>query len=190
MNRILGLSLALIMLVGLIGIHAFAYFFIKEPSSRSFVVGTLALKTNDADGVSQTLYATNMSAGDTAGPSTIALKNVGTANGATLDIAFSYTESDGSPNSVNKTADAVAALMEVTTLNYGGSSLLSSISDNNSNGYKDVYDLKNSSNLTGLSGIAASATKSFDIAVRLRGETGNDFQADGINVTMAFALKQ
>ncbi len=190
MKKIVGLSLALVMVVGMIGIETFAYFSDTETSSGSqLVAGTLDLKTNDTDGVSQTLYATNMSPGATLGPSTITLKNDGTTDGATLDIVFSYVESDGSPNSVNKTADEVAAMMEVITLNYGGSSLLSSISDINSNGYKDVYDLKNY-DLTGQSGIAASATKDFVISVRLRSETGNDFQSDGITIAMTFTLNQ
>ncbi len=190
MKKIVGLSLVLIMVIGIIGVETLAYLTDTENSSgNSLAAGTLDLRTNDADGVSQTLYAANMSFGDTVGPSTITLKNDGTTNGATLDIVFSYTESDGSPNSVNKTADEMAAMMEAITLNYGGSSLLGSISDINSNGYRDVYDLKNSS-LTGQSGIAASATKNFDISLRLRSETGNDFQVDGITITMTFTLKQ
>ncbi len=190
MKKVVGLSLALIMVIGMIGVETFAYFTDTETSSGNLLAaGTLDLKTNDADGVSQTLYTTNMSPGATLGPYTITLKNAGTTDGATLDIVFSYVESDGSPNSANKTADEVAAMMEVITLNYGSSNLLSSISDNNSNGYKDVYDLKNY-NLTGLSGITASATKDFVISVRLRSETGNDFQSDGITITMTFTLKQ
>ena len=191
MNKILGLSLALVMVVGLIGGETFAYFINSEPTSNSFVSGSLTLKTNDSDGVSQTLYAASMSPGAATGPSTITLKNAGTADGATLDIVFSYAESDGSPNTVNKSADDVAALMEVITLTYGSSDLLGIIDDlnNNNNGYKDVYDLNNSG-LTGLSGIAASATKDFIISVRLRSEAGNDFQADGIAITMTFTLKQ
>ena len=190
MKKILGLSLALIVAVGMTGIGTFAYFTDNENSSgNQLAAGTLDLKTNDADGVTQTLYATNMSPGATAGPSTITLENAGTADGATLDIVCSYAESDGSPNTVNRTADEVAALMEVITLDYGGSSLLSGIIDLNSNGHKDVYDLENS-DLTGLGGIAASATKNFDVSVRLRSDTGNDFQADGISMTMTFTLKQ
>ncbi len=190
MKKIVGLSLALIIVIGMAGVETFAYFTdIETSSGNQQLMGTLDLSTNDADGVSQTLYTTNMSPGATIGSSNVTLKNTGTTNGATLDIVFSYAESDGSPNSVGKTADEVAALIEVITLNYGGSSLLSSISDNNTNGYKDVYDLKHS-NLTGLSGIAALATKDFVISVRLRSETGNDFQSDGINITMTFTLKQ
>ena len=86
-------------------------------------------------------------------------------------------------------ADDTAATMEVTALNYGGSSLLSSISDSNSNGYIDMYDLNNAS-LSGLSGIAASATKDFQITAQLRSDTNANFQSDGIIVTMTFTLNQ
>lgn len=190
MKKVLVLSLALIIVVGITGVATYAYFADTETSSNSrLVAGTLDLKTDDADGVSQTLYATGMSPGATAGPAAINLKNDGTAGGATLDIAFSYAESDGSPNSVDKTADAVAAMMEVVALDYEGASLLGGISDLNGNGYKDVFDLKNS-DMTGQSGIAASATKVFNIAVQLRSETANDFQADGVAMTITFTLRQ
>jgi hypothetical protein len=110
-------------------------------------------------------------------------------DGSTLDIAFSYVENDGSPNSVDKSADDTAAMMEVTTLTYGGSDILSSVSDGNTNGYEDIQDLKNA-DLTSQSGINASATKDFVITVQLRSDTGNDFQDDGITVTMTFTLNQ
>ena len=189
MKKILGLSLVLVVVIGIIGIGTFAYFTgIDTSSGNSFVSGTLELKTNNLEGVTQTLYATGMSPGATVGPSTITLKNVGTSNGTTMDIVFSYAESDGSPNIVNKTADEVAAVMEVTNLDYGGSNILGSVSDHNSNGYIDIYDLKNA-DLTGLIGLDAGASKDFDISVQLRNTTGSEFQADGINLTMTFTLK-
>ena len=189
MKKIFGLSLVLIAVVGIIGVATFAYFTDNANSSgNSFVSGTLNLTINDTGGVTRTLYATGMSPGATVGPSTITLKNTGTVNGATLDIVFSYTESDASPP-VNKTADEVVAVIEFTTLNYGGTNLLSRISDINGNGYIDLYDLKNT-NLTGAPGLDAGASKNFDISAQLRSETGNDFQDNGINITMAFTLEQ
>jgi predicted ribosomally synthesized peptide with SipW-like signal peptide len=190
MKKIFGLSLVLILAVGIIGVATFAYLTDNETSSgNSFVSGTLDLTINDTGGVTQTLYATGMSPGATVGPSTLTLKNTGTINGSTLDIVFSYAESDGSPNVVNMTADELAAVIEVTTLDYGGTNLLSGISDSNSNGYIDIYDLMKA-NLTALIGLDAGASKSFDISVHLRSETGNDFQNDGINITMTFTLEQ
>jgi len=190
MKKIIGLSLVLIIAVALSGIGTFAYLTDHAASSgNSFVAGTLDLKTNDADGVTQTLYAVGMSPGATVNSPSITLKNTGTVNGTTLDIVFSYMPSDGSPNTVDKTVDDTAATIEVITLNYGGSSLLTGVVDSNLNGYFDLSDLKNA-NFTGRSGLNAGASKNFDISIRLRSETANDFQGDGIAVTMTFTLKQ
>ncbi len=190
MKRILGLTIAFMLLIGMVSIGTWAYFSDTETSTgNQLTAGTLDLKTDDVDGVTQTLLASNMAPGDTVGPQTITLKNIGSINGANLTLAFSYTETDNSPNPIDMSANATAANIEVTTLNYGGSSLLSSVSDNNSNSYKDIEDLKNA-DLSGQSGINASASQEFEIAVQLRTSTGNAFQADGINVTMSFTLNQ
>jgi spore coat-associated protein N len=190
MKKIVGLSLALILIIGMMSAATYAFFVDTETSSANqLVAGTLDLKTNNVDGVSQTLYATAMAPGDTAVSSVLILENNGTTDGGTIDIVFSYKESDGNPNSVDKTADEVAAVMEITSIHYASSSLLGEIDDINSNGYPDVEDLKNT-DLTGLSGITAASTQNFDISVTLRSDTGNDFQADGIDVTMTFTLKQ
>ena len=190
MKTIFGLTIAFILAVGMVGVGALAYFTDTETSAgNQLTAGTLDLKTDDADGVSETLYATNLAPGDTVGPSTIQLKNSGNVDGSTLDIEFSYVETDGSPNLVDKSASDTAAMMEVTTLDYGGSDLLGSVSDSNGNGYEDIEDLKNE-DLSGQSGIDASATENFEIAVQLRSETSDDFQADGITLTMTFTLNQ
>lgn len=191
MKKIIGLTIAFMLLIGMAGIGTWAYFSDVEASTgNQMTAGTLDLKTNDVDGVSQTLFATNMAPGDTVGPETITLKNIGSVDGSTLDLAFSYINNDRIPNPAPMTADATAALLEVTVLNYDGSSLLGSISDGNSNTWTDIEDLKNA-DLSGQSGIGALASKDFQIAVQLRGvETGNDFQSDGITVTMTFTLNQ
>jgi len=193
MKRIFGLTIALMLLIGMSGIGTWAYFSDVETSTgNTMTAGTLDLKTDDVDGVSQTLLANNLAPGDTVGPATIILKNVGNIAGANVTLAFSYIENDGSPNPVNMSSDNTAAMIEVTTLNYGGSPVLGSVSDNNTggpNGYKDIEDLKKA-DLSGLSGIGASATKDFEIAVQLRTSTDNDYQADGINITMTFTLNQ
>ena len=192
MKKILGLTIVAMLLIGMTGIGTWAYFSDVETSTGNILTaGTLDLTTNDADGVSQTLLATNMAPGDTVGPETITLKNTGSVGASSLDLAFSYVENDGSTNPVNMSADATAAQLEVTVLNYGGSSILGSVSDSQTipNGYIDIEDLKNA-DLSGQGGIDASASKVFEIAVQLRTSTGNDFQADGITVTMTFTLNQ
>ncbi|MFC1847274.1 TasA family protein [Chloroflexota bacterium] len=189
MKRILGLTIAFILLIGMSGIGTWAYFSDVETSSGNVLAaGTLDLKTDDVDGVTKTLLATNMAPGDNLTGS-ITLKNNGSVAGATVDLAFSYVESDSSPNPVDMSANATAAIVEVLVLDYDGSSLLGSVSDNNSNTYKDVEDLKNA-DLSGQSGIAASDSKDFEITVKLRDNADKNSQADGIIVTMTFTLNQ
>ena len=190
MKRILGLTIAFLLLIGMAGIGTWAYFSDVEASTGNILAaGTLDLKTDDVDGVSQTLLAMNMEPGDTVGPETIILKNIGSVEGSSLDLSFTYVDSDSSRNPIDMSANATAAIIEVTKLNYDGESLLGSVSDNNTNGYKDVEDLGNA-DLSGQSGITASAIKNFEIAVRLRSDADKNFQADGINISMTFILNQ
>ena len=192
MKKILGLTMVFVLLIGMGCIGTLAYFVNTETSSNNtFAAGTLDLKTDNVDGVSQTLLATNMTPGDTVGPETIILNNTGSVGGSTLDLAVSYVESDSGTNPTNKSADETAATIEVTTLKYGGASILTSVSDSQTipNGYIDIEDLK-SADLSGLDGIGASANKSFEIAVTLRADTGSEFQDDGITITMTFILNQ
>ncbi len=190
MKKILGLMISVLLLVGMVGIGTWAYFSDVETSTGNILAaGTLDLKTNDADGVSQTLFATNMEPGDTIGPESITLKNAGSVAGSTLNLAFTYVESDASSNPVNKSADDTAAMIEVTILKYDGFSILASIMDNNTNGYRDIQDLKNT-DLSGQSGISASTSKEFEIVVKARDSLGGDYQADGITITMTFTLNQ
>jgi hypothetical protein len=150
---------------------------------------TLDLKTDDADGTSQTLYDTAIIPGNGVGPGTIILKNAGSTTGATLDISFSYVNNDGSPNSVEMTADETAAIFEVPTLSYDGTNLLTGVSDLNLNGYKDIQDVANA-DLSGQSGLIAGATKNFTIEVVTDNLTSPDFANDGITLTMNFKLNQ
>jgi len=189
MKKILGLTMAFMLLISMGGIGTWAYFQDTETSTGNvFAAGTLDLKTNDVDGVIQTLYASNLKPGDNASGS-ITLKNSGSVAGSTLDLAFSYVESDSSPNPAGMSADATAAVIEVTTLDYGTDDLLDPvINDFQPNGYTDIEDLKNA-DLAG-QGIDASGTKDFTITVQFRGDAGHDFQSDGINITMTFTLNQ
>ncbi len=189
MKKILGLTIAFMLLIGMGGIGTWAYFQDTETSTGNvFAAGTLDLKTDDVDGVTQTFLTTNMAPGDSVS-GTITLKNTGSVAGASLDLVFSYANSDYSPNPAPMSADATAAVIEVTTLNYDGFPLLGGVSDGNSNSYIDMQDLKNA-NLAGQTGIGASATKDFTITVQVRAGTSGDFQSDGINITMTFILNQ
>ncbi len=191
MKKILGLTIAFMLLISMGGIGTWAYFQDTETSTGNvFAAGTLDLKTDDVDGVTQTLYASNLKPGDSVSGS-ITLRNAGSVAGSTLDLAFTYVENDDIPNLVDRSADDTAAMIEITTLDYGIEDLLllPAISDYQPNGYTDIEDLKNA-NLTGQTGIGALSTKDFTIMVQLRGDTSSDFQSDGITITMTFTLNQ
>jgi len=162
----------------------------NEASTADQVVsGTLDLKTDDADGVSQTLYHTAIVPGDSAGPGTIVLKNAGSTSGSSLDISLSYVESDGSPNTINMSVNQTAALFEVTTLSYDSTDLLAIVSDDNDNSYIDIQDVTNA-DLSGQSGLAAGATKNFTIEITTDSGIWWGYYSDGIAITMNFILNQ
>lgn len=183
---------------------AYAWFSDTEQSTNNQITaGTLDLKTNDADGVTATLSATTMKPSDTQGPSTITLRNVGSINGATLDIDISYSESDNetldndtsfefaainNPSLYEKTADEFADELVVDTLTYEGANLLTGITDTDADGI-DMKEVA-AADLTGQSGLNASQTKDFVIQVTLKSGLGNEFQADGIDITITFTLNQ
>src|SRR4030067_357866 len=79
-------SVALVIIAGHIGVTRSSLVDTEDASGNQAAVGALDLKTNDIDGVSQTLYATSMLPGNTIGPSTIHLRNAGSKNSSTLDL--------------------------------------------------------------------------------------------------------
>ncbi len=192
MKKILGLTIAFMLLIGMGGIGTWAYFQDTETSTGNVLAaGTLDLKTDTLDGVTQTLYAINLKPGDSVSGS-ITLKNAGTVDGSTLDLVFSYGENDDIPNPVPMSADATAAMIEITTLNLGVRvpSLLSYVSEGtNANGWIDMQDLTEA-DLTGQAGINSGSSEDFVITVQLRAGTSGDFLSDGINITMTFTLNQ
>ena len=189
-KKVVGLTIAVLLVTGMISIGTWAFFSDSQTVTNNVMAaGTLDLKTDNADGMSHTLYATDMQPGETIGPDYIVLKNSGSLDGSSLDMSFSYYENDSSPNPVNMTANQTAAVIEVIELKYGGVSILGNVTDTNSNGYRDIQDLANT-DLTGLSGIAASSSKDFEIIIRPRSDASKQFQADGITITMNFTLHQ
>lgn len=190
LKKIAGLTIAALLVSGMMTIGAWAYFSdVETASGNVMMAGTLDLKTNDADGVNQTLFATNMRPGETIGPEYIVLKNSGTIAATSLAMAFVYLENDSGANPVDKTANQTAAMIELITLNYSGSSILGSVIDTNVNGYKDIQDLMDTT-FSGLTGIGAGSTQEFEIVIKPRSSTPKEFQADGITITMNFTLNQ
>ena len=190
-KKILGLIIVLLLMAGMSGLSTWAFFTDMETSSASVLAaGTLDLKTDDQDGVSQTLIATDIKPGDIVGPEIIVLKNVGSLESSNIDISFSYIENDFNSNPADMSADDTASFFIVKILEYGEADILTKVDDHNSNGCVDVFDLAATSNLIGLPGIASGATKNFEIAVQLSEDVTGQYQSDGIDITMTFSLKQ
>jgi predicted ribosomally synthesized peptide with SipW-like signal peptide len=189
MKKIIGLILALMLVIGLACAGAYAYFVDTESSTGNELrAGTLDLTTDGGNGVSQTLFNTSLAPGDTVGLETIGLTNAGSIDGTSLTISFSYTENDGPRNVVPMTADQTAGQLHVTTLEYAGSSLIGTILDANQNQVPDLFDLMVSG--LSLTGIAAGNTEDFVIGVTFNEDASNDYQSDGINLTITFYLNQ
>jgi predicted ribosomally synthesized peptide with SipW-like signal peptide len=196
-KKIIGLLILAFIMLGVVSTATFANFNDSESSSKNkLAAGTFDLRTNGVNSVTATLININVKPNNAVNGSTIQLSNAGLINGATLNISFSYIESDNASQNgtPNMTADQVAAVLQVTALSYDTINLLAlPLTDTNSNGYIDVQDLINAINtakMSLLSGLNAGATKLFNISVLLRDGISNDFQGDGINITMTFTLNQ
>jgi len=186
-----GLSMVSILIFGMMGTMTWGFFSDNEHAANNLLTaGTLDLKLNDADGVTLILNAPQLKPNNSVGPATIALHNAGLAGASALDLVCGYTESDGAQNNTsNVSADDTAAVMEVTTLTYGGADLLGGIVDVNANTYVDIKDLSQA-NLAGQRGLAANESKDFIIAVKMRDGIDNNFQGDGVDITITFNLRQ
>src|SRR4030043_2257546 len=101
-KKISGLVIVLLLMAGMSVISTWAFFIdVEASSSNVLTAGTLDLKTDDQDGVSQTLIATNMRRGDIVGPEKITLKNSGSLTSSSIDISFPYIEDDTTPNPID-----------------------------------------------------------------------------------------
>ena len=209
MKRILGLTVTVLIVMGLVGGGTWAYFSDPETSTGNIVTaGTLDLRTDDVNGVAATLFTENLKPGayvPTAANATITLKNEGTIDGGSLDITVAYVETDNATQeaiiagdtdlSGNLTADQYATGLTLTIFDYDGTNLITSanISDENGNSRVDIHDLKAASDankLVGLAGLTASASKDLNIRVQLDSSANNTFMADGITTTFTFTLQQ
>lgn len=195
MKGILFSLIVIFLMATLIGGGIYAFFSdVEQSTDNSFTAGTLDLKTNGADGVTATITATCMKPGDRmpeSGNASVNLTNVGNIDGSTLDINFTYVECDGqNPTEfpANMTADDFADELLVVVLTYDGTDLLSGISDVDGDG-KDMKEVAGA-DLTGQAGINAGLSKDFGIAVQLNASVGNNYQADGIDMTITFTLNQ
>ena len=199
MKKILGLSVAAMMIMALVGGGTWAYFSDPETSTGNILTaGTMDLKTNTTDGETATLTLTGLKPGQSIGTGTVTLTNGGTVDGSSLDINISYIEDASEPTeptdsdlSTELDADDFAEMVQVNTLTYDSLDLLLSVTEDgaDSNTFKDLKEVA-AATLTGQAGITTIESKDFVITLTLHADADNDFMADGVDVTFTFTLQQ
>jgi predicted ribosomally synthesized peptide with SipW-like signal peptide len=204
LERIIGLSLAAILIAGLAIGGTWAYLTDTETSNNNGIAaGTLEMKTSVngsggpyTNGVTQTLVCSNLKPGRTITATTIQLENVGSTSGGSVNISLSYVAANAANVPVLMTPDQLAGVLQITVLNYDSRSILSLLSTATANGgdgnsYIDLYDMKNeASRLAGLGGLNPGQIRPFDITVQMVSGASNNFVGNGLNITITFTLNQ
>jgi predicted ribosomally synthesized peptide with SipW-like signal peptide len=212
-KKILGLSIAALLITALVAGGTWAFFSDTETSSNNqFSAGTLNLKLSDSDqtdvdGVTASFGGSTLKPGDTVGPSTVTLKNTGTITANHVDIKFQNTVTDNSSYDVADLGTNIAdmsTVLTVSALSYGSTNLLTqTVPGTFDNAYIEAAD--NAGNNDGIitlnelnnviiQGLAAPAanngTSVFSITVTIATTVGNGIQGDLVDVTVTFGLYQ
>ncbi len=175
-----------------LGYGTFAYFLDQETSvGNLFGAATLDLKTDDVDGVSGTIGASNFAPGDTATGSLV-LKNAGGLS-TNIDLDFKATinvvdDVDAPAGGPCSSADQMDKYITITTLDYGGIDLLAQILDGDGDGRISLDDLEAHGAFVDLAQPGAGTT--LTIAVLFAPEAPNCNQADSVDMTLIFQLAQ
>jgi predicted ribosomally synthesized peptide with SipW-like signal peptide len=199
MRKILGLTIAALLVIGLAGVGTWAYFSDVETSSgNELVAGTLDL-TPDTPGAFITSLTDLVPEADNA-EQQIEVTNAGSidASSMDIDITITATDVDDTPLSPDGTGTAMtpaefAEALKVETLTWLGGDLLSGISENGTDGnnYIDLAEVA-SADLTSQTGLDAGSpgTLAIDFTLDPNDDYGNDPQGDGCEIEVEFTLNQ
>lgn len=181
-----GLSVGVAGASGVTAGGTLAWFRDVEAGRNSIQAGTLNLEFGSGSSLDLT---TDLSPGSSIS-SSVELTSPGTLAGW-LDIDVSYKDSggDADPNQVAKE-------LEVSTLDYGGTDLLTQVSHFNTNGIKDLEDLAKNNQTSGettandLIDLADPGNGTlFEIELTLQNGT-NNLAGNSIEITVTFYLNQ
>lgn len=212
MKKIIGLSTVALMLAALVAWSTVAFFRDTEASTdNTFSAGTLDLKLSDSnesdqDGVTASFGGSDLKPGDSVGPSTITLKNVGSLAADHVDIKFERTVTDNPSYDAGDLGPNIADMsteLTVSSLSYAGTNLLETSGGDFVN--PDIEAADNAGNNDGtitlneLNGVVVQSltapaprggTAAFSITVAVAGSASNGIQGDEANVTVTFGLFQ
>ncbi len=211
MNKKILISLSVIGVIAAIAIGGtIAYFQDVETSTgNTFSAGTFDLKirgsgTSYQDNMGPIWTISDIKPGDSVVSREFNFKNTGSIVGDHMEITCDYSvdetanpvESDTDP-STDDHPKKMAKNFTITTLMIrkdGGNdtNLLSSLTDWNINGRKDLQDLKEAgiNNVTPVPQPNEASYTTVSMGVELNELAGNDFQGDTFDLTMIFTLNQ
>ncbi|GGN22781.1 hypothetical protein GCM10009021_25480 [Halarchaeum nitratireducens] len=120
----------------------------------------------------------------------VTISNLGDLDG-TADLNVTYTERDANGSTADGTdisADETAKLLDITTLQYGGLSIIKYINDRDGDGTKTLYDLAQSE--VNLGTLDASESQRFSVTLTVNESSENTFRNDGLNATFNVTVTQ
>jgi spore coat-associated protein N len=211
MKKIIGLSIAAIIVIALAGVGTFAFFSDTEVSAtNTFSAGTLDLKVsndsiNYADGVTTTWGGTNLSPGAAAISGHVDLKNAGTVAAQHTEVKFTNTVTNAvTPTEIGADDLDISTHINVQVLSYDGTDLLAYSAGQFTNSVIQAADLAgnhdgkitlnelNSRKLsfTNVPTPNGAAVKQLLMTVQLDSATGNGNQGDSVTTLVDFGLFQ
>jgi len=203
-KKILGLTLAVVLVIGLVAGGTWALFSDTETTGDNiFQAGTIDL-TIGGTGATGVNF-TNMKPGDTA-TATIVVTNVGTLPGS-LYASSGYVENDmANAPTPDMTADDFAKMLLITAFTADTVDILAAIPDVDADSRITVYDMVNDTTgatVTGYSDPAsghgwfsydtdmtAAEVHTYVLTLQFDINADNDYQGDGITWTFEFLLTQ
>jgi len=202
MKKILGLTVATLLVIVMVGGGTWAYFSDTETSaSNSLTAGTLDLNIDSGDTAVTTFAVTNVVPGDS-GNGSNTLANVGDLNGE-LDIQFSTItnipgagggEYEGGSGELGANAE-IAVYIDVDQSGDWSSGDIGLKSDDTTYSNPtaldyDAIDNYNSAIWDEVETMATSTADDFVILWRVATSVGNDIQGDSVSFDVTFTLEQ
>lgn len=187
-HKILLSGLAIFSALVFTGAATFAFFSdVGTSNDNVFAAGTLDLKLSDDTPETDMDNVTASFGGTAMAPSSsvtgqLRLKNSGTIIADHAEVIITNNNSD--------TVTPLDRVLEITTLNYDGTSVLGQLSsDPNSNGYPDLDDLE-SLGLDNLPLTLIGVNYPLDLTVQMRSNADNSYQGDSLDSDWTLTLNQ
>ena len=202
MKKILGLAVAALLIIGMVGGGTWAYFSDTESSTNnSLTAGTLDLNI-DGDNIAVTTFSESAVAPGDIGNGISTLANVGSMDGE-LDIQFSAInntpgagggEYEGGSGELGANAE-IAVLVDVDQSTQWSSGDIGLKADGTTYSFPTALDYATIDSYGSVSWdavetMATSAADGFKIEWRVPTSAGNDIQGDSVSFDVTFTLEQ